>query len=133
LWQPASGQGQVPGAAQAPGGNQNGAEVLTRGPIHEAFGQPTVFDAKPGLMIPKKPPQAIEELPPEEKPEGDNVAWIGGYWGWGDDQKDFLWVSGFWGVVPPNRQWMPGYWNDTGGQFQWVSGYWAGAELKEQE
>ena len=132
LWQPASGQGQQP-AAPAPAGDQNGAEVLTRGPIHEAFGQPTVFNPKPGLAIPKKPPQPIEELPPEEKPEGENVAWIGGYWSWDDDKKDFLWVSGFWRVLPPNRQWMPGYWSDAGGEQQWVSGYWASAEAQEQE
>jgi hypothetical protein len=133
MWQPVSGeQGQPPAGPNA-GGDQAGQEVMTRGPVHEAFGQPTVFNPKPGLAIPKKPPQAIEELPPDEKPEGDNVAWIGGYWSWDDDRRDFIWVSGFWRVLPPNRQWMPGYWSDTAGQHQWVSGYWAGADAKEQE
>lgn len=114
-------------------GASDGAEVLTRGPIHEAFGQPTVFNPKPGLQITKKPPAAVEELPPEEKPAGDNVAWLGGYWSWDDDKSDFLWISGFWRVLPPGRQWMPGYWNDTTGQYQWVSGYWASAQQQEQE
>src|SRR5262245_31821882 len=84
-WQPAVGQQGPPPAAGGGGGDQNGQEVMTRGPIHEAFGQPTVFNPKPGFSAPKQPPQAIEELPPDEKPEGDNVAWIGGYWSWDDD------------------------------------------------
>lgn len=133
--QPAS-QAQPPAngdSAAANADQQPGTTVLTRGPIHEAFGQPTIFNPKPGLQIPKKPPQPVEELPPDEKPEGDNVAWIGGYWSWDEDKSDFMWISGFWRVMPPSRQWMPGYWNEAGGQFQWVSGYWANAKMQEQE
>lgn len=33
-------------------------------------------------------------LPPDQKPEGDDVAWIPGYWAWDDERNDFLWVSG---------------------------------------
>ncbi|MFO0813802.1 MAG: hypothetical protein U0796_11320 [Gemmatales bacterium] len=125
-------EGAAPGSAgQAE--MENGQQVLTRGPIHEAFGQPTVFNPKPGLAITKKPPQPVEELPPDEKPEGDNVAWIGGYWSYDEEKTDFMWVSGFWRVLPPGRQWMPGYWNDNAGQYQWVSGYWANAEQQEQQ
>jgi hypothetical protein len=133
MWQPVVGQQGQPPAAGAPDGDQQGQEVLTRGPVHEAFGQPTVFNPKPGLAVPKKPPQAVEELPPDEKPEGENVSWIGGYWSWDEDRNDFIWVSGFWRVLPPNRQWMPGYWHEADGQFQWVSGYWAAADQDEQE
>src|SRR5262245_51030770 len=61
---------------------EQGEEVLTRGPVHEAFGRPVDFDPEPGIIVPKQPAEAIEELPPEEKPAGDNVQWIGGYWGW---------------------------------------------------
>lgn len=112
---------------------ENGQQVLTRGPVHEAFGQPTVFNPKPGLAITKKPPQPVEELPPDEKPEGDNVSWIGGYWSWDEEKNDFMWISGFWRVLPPGRQWMPGYWSDNAGQSAWVSGYWANAATQEQE
>lgn len=112
---------------------QNGTQVLTRGPIHEAFGQPTVFNPKPGLLIPKKPPQVVEELPPDEKPEGDNVGWLGGYWSWEEDKNDFMWISGFWRVLPPGRQWIPGYWNENAELYQWVSGYWAGTDDVQQE
>lgn len=128
-------QDTPPGAqpAGAPPAMENGQQVLTRGPIHEAFGQPTVFNPKPGLAITKKPPQVVEELPPDEKPEGDNVSWIGGYWSWDEDKNDFMWISGFWRVLPPGRQWMPGYWSDNGGQFAWVSGYWANSAQPQQE
>jgi hypothetical protein len=131
-----SAQGNPPPAGagqQSEAGMENGQQVLTRGPIHEAFGQPTVLNPKPGLAIAKKPPQPVEELPPDEKPEGDNVAWLGGYWSWDEDKNDFMWVSGFWRVLPPGRQWIPGYWNENANQFQWVSGYWASAEQKEEQ
>ena len=61
-----------------------GIEVQARGPIHEAFATPTA-EAKATPYMNKKPPVPIEEMPPEEKPEG-NVVWIGGYWAWDDDR-----------------------------------------------
>lgn len=106
-------------------------EILARGPLHEAFAEPVVFDPTAGLVVPKRPPQDIEELPTEQKPEGENVAWIPGYWGWDDDRDDFIWISGFWRVMPPGRQWVPGYWNETTGGYQFVSGFWASNEVTE--
>jgi hypothetical protein len=106
-------------------------EVLTRGPVHEAFAEPVVFDPKPGVVVPQAPPQAIEEMPPDQKPEGANVAWISGYWSWDDERRDFVWVSGIWRDIPPGRQWVPGYWSQVEGGYQWVSGYWAGADQGE--
>ena len=44
-------------------------------------------------MIPKQPPAPIEELPPEQKPEGDDVQWVPGYWAWDDNRNDFLWIK----------------------------------------
>ncbi len=84
-------------------------------------------------MVPKAPPAAIEEVPPEQRPEGANVAWIPGYWGWDDERNDFLWVSGIWRALPPGRQWVPGYWGKSGQGFQWTSGYWADAKVSEVE
>ena len=106
-------------------------QVLTRGPVHEAFAETVTFDPEPGLVVPKAPPAAIEELPPDQKPEGANVAWIPGYWGWDDERKDFLWVSGVWRDLPPGRQWMPGYWGRSAQGSQWTSGYWADAKVRE--
>ena len=77
-------------------GDEQDAEVLTRGPVHEAFAGVITSNPEPGAVVPKAPPAAIEEVPPDEKPEGDNVAWIPGYWAWDDERTDFLWVSGVW-------------------------------------
>jgi hypothetical protein len=108
-----------------------GAEVLTRGPVHEAFAGMVTYNPEPGVVINKAPPELIEEMPPEERPEGDNVAWIPGYWGWDDERNDFLWVSGTWRALPPGREWMAGYWGETSQGHQWISGYWADASVRE--
>ncbi len=89
---------------------QEGIEVLARGPIHEAFAEPVDNRPKPGRVVPKQPPDPIEELPPDQKPAGDNVQWLPGYWAWDDDRNDFIWVSGIWRNLPPGRQWAPGHW-----------------------
>ena len=118
-----------PGPADA----GEGVQVLTRGPVHEAFADTVTFDPEPGIVVPKAPPAAIEELPPDQKPDGANVAWIPGYWGWDDEREDFLWVSGIWRNLPPSRQWMPGYWGNIAQGAQWTSGYWADAKMTEVE
>jgi hypothetical protein len=101
-----------------------GFDVLTRGPLHEAFAQPSTLKAEVAPIVPKQPPQLIEEEPPAQKPEGANVQWIGGYWSWDDERKDFLWVSGFWRDVPPGREWVPGYWTQLADGWQRVPGFW---------
>ena len=118
-------------AEPTPADAEAGVQVLTRGPVHEAFAETVTYDPEPGVVAPKAPPAAIEEVPPEQKPAGDNVAWIPGYWGWDDERSDFLWVSGIWRALPPGRQWVPGYWGKTAQGIQWTSGYWADAKLSE--
>ncbi len=120
-------------APPVPANAEQGVEVLTRGPVHEAFAETVTFDPEPGIVVPKAPPAAIEEVPPEQRLEGAHVAWIPGYWGWDDERNDFLWVSGIWRALPPGRQWVPGYWGKSGQGFQWTSGYWADAKLGELE
>ena len=115
----------------APANTEQGVQVLTRGPVHEAFAETVTFDPEPGIVVPKAPPAAIEEVPPEQRLEGANVAWIPGYWAWDDERKDFLWVSGIWRDLPPGRQWVPGYWGKAGQGYQWTSGYWADAKVSE--
>jgi hypothetical protein len=117
--------------AQSADANRDGAEVLTRGPVHEAFAGVVSYDPEPGIVVPTPPPEPIEEVPPEERPEGDDVAWIPGYWGWDDERDDYLWISGTWRALPPGREWMAGYWRDTGQGYQWISGYWADADGQE--
>lgn len=106
-----------------------GVEVQARGPIHEAFATPTA-EPKPTYGVPKKPPAPIEEMPPDEKPEGDPV-WIGGYWAWDDDRADYLWVSGCWRVPPQGKDWVAGYWREVSGQHQWVPGFWRTVETNQ--
>src|SRR5262249_20927570 len=72
---------------------QEGVEVLATGPVHEAYAEPTQTRPQPTPVVSKKPPDPIDEEPPDQKPEGDNVQWVPGYWAWDDDKNDFLWVS----------------------------------------
>ena len=108
-------------------------EVLTRGPLHEAFAAPLVFDPTPGAVTPQSPPESIDELPPDEKPDGEAVVWIPGYWSFDDERQDFIWVSGFWRNLPPSRQWVPGYWSQVAGGSRWISGFWAPAASQDAE
>ena len=108
-----------------------GVEVQARGPVHEAFAGPT-SEAVATPAVPKKPPAAIDEIPPAEKPAGDMI-WIGGYWGYDDDRKDFLWVSGTWRAAPPGKQWVAGYWREQGTDWQWVPGFWATASKQDDK
>ena len=128
--------GQVPeapneGAPKDEAGDDTNYRVVTRGPVHEAFAKNIDTDPAAGVVIPKAAPGSIEESPPDEVPEGDNVAWIPGYWGWDPDQNDFLWISGLWRDVPPGQRWVPGYWTKVDTGFQWVSGFWTSAEMTE--
>ncbi len=125
------GSHEATSAPPAPAASADGAQVLTRGPVHEAFAETVTFDPLPGVVAPKAPPAAIEELPPEQRPAGDDVAWIPGYWAWDDERSDFLWVSGIWRDLPPGRQWVPGYWGQSGQGYQWTSGYWADAQVSD--
>ena len=132
------------GADPGPGGHSggrrcvpppvpDGVEVQARGAVHEAFAEPTNAIGAAGVVVDKEPPAAIEEVPPEEKPAGDNVVWIPGYWTWDEETKDYLWTSGFSRAMPPGRGWTPGHWQRVDAGFQWVSGYWAQPNVTETE
>ncbi|HEY2826861.1 MAG TPA: YXWGXW repeat-containing protein, partial [Pirellulales bacterium] len=121
--------------APAPGDDSSttpkGAEVLSQGPIHEAFAKPLDLDPQPGPVVKKQPPDPIKEIPPAEQPEGDNIVWIPGYWSWDDDRTDFIWVSGVLRAAPPGQTWVPGYWNKADGGFQWTPGLWTSTAKQE--
>jgi hypothetical protein len=108
-----------------------GEQVLARGPVHEAFAGMVTFNPEPGLVVTMAPPDLIEEMPPEERPAGDNVTWIPGYWAWDEERSDFLWVSGTWRALPPGRAWIAGYWGNHAQGYQWISGYWADATTRQ--
>jgi hypothetical protein len=107
--------------------------VLTRGPIHEAFAQPVTFDEATGFRIGRRPPAAIDEIPPDQRPDGNHIVWIPGYWNWDSDRDGFIWVSGCWRAVPPGTSWVPGYWAEVGGGYQWTAGFWTAADVDEIE
>src|SRR5262245_62751769 len=110
-----------------------GAEILGRGPIHEAFAQPLGTEKPEGPpTVDKQPPDPIQEIPPEQKPEG-NSAWVPGYWQWDEGKEDFLWVSGVWRVAPPDRKWVPGFWKHSDDGWQWISGSWAPGTMTAAE
>jgi hypothetical protein len=113
--------------------DESGVEVLTRGPVHEAFAEPAAYNPTQGVVVTREAPAAIEEIPPEDKPEGDNVQWIPGYWSWDVDRGDFIWVSGIWRDPPPDRSWVPGYWSPVTGGWTWTPGFWATTESDEVE
>jgi hypothetical protein len=116
------------GETQASGGPAPaGAEVLTRGPIHEAYAEPvSTGDIRP-MVVSKRSPDPIEEVPSDMKPADASAIWIGGYWSWDDDRKDFVWVSGVWRVPPPDQRWIAGYWMEVPGGLSWVAGFWSPA------
>jgi hypothetical protein len=117
--------------AQAVPGQQPGVEVLARGAVHEAYASTAEFPT-PGAPVGKVPPQPIEELPPDQRPTGDNVQWIPGYWSWDEERNDFIWISGFWRAAPPGRVWVPGSWREGRGGWQWASGFWQTAQQPTQ-
>ena len=117
--------------AQEEVGPPPGADVLARGPVHEAYAEAISDQPKQGALVAKQPPDPIEEAPPEERPVGDNVQWIPGYWAWDDEASNFLWVSGFWRVPPPSRHWVPGHWQEVEGGWLWASGFWAPDNLQQ--
>jgi len=111
--------------------DREGVEVLARGPLHEAYAAPLDTQPKESPLVRKEPPEPIEEQPPDQKPEGDNIVWIPGYWAWDGEAADFLWISGFWREAPPGRRWVPGNWQKVSDEgWRWMSGFWA---LEQQE
>lgn len=124
------------GAIEATGANGGVVEdgtVMTRGPIHEAFAEVINYNPEPTIVVEKRPPDAIEELPPDQKPEGEGHLWIPGYWAWAEDRNDYIWISGVWRAPPPNTQWVPGYWSEVQGGWQWIPGYWQPVSLQPDQ
>ena len=110
-------------------------EVLTRGPVNEAFAQPVNIDEEEenGFTAPQAPPPDIEETPPPDRPEGDQFAWVPGYWAWDSDISEYIWVSGCWRAVPPGKYWVPGYWAEMPDGWRWVAGFWVPVSTREIE
>jgi hypothetical protein len=107
-------------------------EVLARGPIHEAYAEPVDQAPAAGAVIPLQPPAQIEEMPPEQKPAGEHVVWLPGYWSYDEERKDYIWISGFWRALPPGKAWAPGSWHKVDAGWQWVGGFWGNAQEQHE-
>ena len=106
-------------------------EYLTRGQMHEAFAEPYQADPNSTPVVATQPPEPINELPPDYRPDGDDVVWISGYWAWDDERTDFIWVSGVWRDLPPGERWVPGYWHQTPNGYQYVGGFWIADDVAD--
>ena len=126
-------QPEAASSAPPPTPAQEQPEVLTRGPVHEAFAEPVNLQVQAGLVAPDEPPPNIEEIPPADRPEGEGFVWVPGYWAWDTDRKGYIWVSACWRAAPPNRAWVPGYWTREPDGWEWVAGFWAPAGDQEIE
>jgi hypothetical protein len=110
-----------------------GSQVLARGQVHEAFAKPVTMDPQAPVLVTKQPPEALQEMPPAEKPAGAGVVWVPGYWAWDEDRGDFIWVSGCWRNAPPNTYWVPGHWLQADNGWQWIAGFWKPIAAQPQE
>jgi len=110
-----------------------GSQVLTRGPVHEAFAKPVSMDPQAPIIVPNQPPANLEEVPPSEKPAGADIVWVPGYWAWDADRNDFIWVSGCWRNAPPNTYWVPGHWLQVDTGWEWLGGFWKPIEAGAQQ
>jgi hypothetical protein len=110
--------------ATAPKGKAPAMQAASSGPVHEAFAAPRPVSLEPPPLVEKAPPGPLNEDIPSEKPEGDNVQWIPGYWDYDRAADKFVWVSGVWRTPPPGRQWAAGYWTAADGQWRRQPGFW---------
>ena len=136
-YQPAPAPAYQPPAPPAtyvyPTAPQAGVEVLTAGPVHEAFAEPVAANLVPTIRVSRGPPAPIQELPPNVRPSDPAAMWIPGYWGWDDARSDYVWVSGIWRIAPPGARWAAGYWTATAQGFEWTPGFWLVSEARTIE
>ncbi|HEV3338819.1 MAG TPA: YXWGXW repeat-containing protein [Pirellulales bacterium] len=104
-------------------GSRHAAEPL-RGPIHEAFLQPSEGADLPGATVATAPSAPLRDYPAAIRPSAKTATWIPGYWGWDETANKFAWVTGVWRVPPPGMRWVPGYWSRAGDDWRWVRGFW---------
>lgn len=110
-----------------------GAEVLSRGPVHEAFAKPVTMIPEAPLVVPQAPPENLAEMPPAERPVGADVVWVPGYWAWDTERNDFIWVTGCWRNAPPNTYWVPGHWLAVDTGWEWIGGFWKTITAQPQQ
>lgn len=106
-------------------------QILTRGPVHEAFAEPLVFEHDATIIVSEAPPDPITEVPAVARPSHPEATWIPGYWAWDEEEETYIWLSGTWRVPPPDRVWIAGYWAEIEDGHQWVPGFWIGSDVED--
>jgi len=133
---PSAAQPTLPSDTPTPPGtppipSQEQPEVLTRGPVNEAFAQPVAMQNQPDVVAAIQPPASIVETPPSDRPADSACVWAPGYWSWDAERSNYIWVSGCWRLAPPKMTWVPGYWTRVPAGWQWVPGFWSPASAQE--
>ena len=74
----------------------------------------------------------MPEIPPEQRPDGDNVQWIPGHWAWDEERKRFY--LGERDVPrPAGRTYVPGYWSRHRGRLAVGPGLLTGAQAESPQ
>lgn len=100
---------------------QRRAEVLLRGPVHEAFARPNVGEIVHGEIAPQQPPAALKEIKPAVR---EGMQWVDGYWSFDKSAGDFVWVTGTLRRAPQGAAWVAGQWSQTAEGYVRTPGYW---------
>jgi hypothetical protein len=106
---------------QAANAVQHRAEVLLRGPVHEAFARPNLGQIVRGEIAPQQPPAALKEIAPAAS---QGMQWVDGYWSFDKSAGDFVWVTGTLRRAPQGAAWVAGQWNQTAEGYVRTPGYW---------
>jgi hypothetical protein len=118
----------------------DGVKVQARGPVHEAYAEPVGVPPQAGPLVPKQPPEAIDEVPPP------GPLWVAAH---GQQVEDgWQWVQGLWAeaeqkqleYVPPppplldsgaqvpapdeTSTYVSGCWVYRQTRFLWRPGFW---------
>ncbi|HEV7282470.1 MAG TPA: hypothetical protein VGN57_19865 [Pirellulaceae bacterium] len=109
------------GARRAATAAEHRAEVLLRGPVHEAFARPQIGEIVRGEIAPQQPPAAVKEIAPAAEV---GTQWIEGYWSFDESAGDFVWVTGTLRRAPEGTVWVAGQWQQTAEGYVRTPGYW---------
>jgi WXXGXW repeat (2 copies) len=102
--------------------------VGERGLVHEAL---VTRSDQTGMLrsFSEQPPAQVNEVSPPQPAGG--LVWIQGYWAWGSDISDWVWVSGIWRNPPPGRGWIRGFWRELNEGWVWIPGFWSDRPIDE--
>ena len=64
-------------AQPVPAEAEEGVQVLTRGPVHEAFAETVTFDPEPGIVVPKAPSFGLAASGAPSRPAANGCPGIG--------------------------------------------------------